>query len=273
MAHFTAPRIGIVGAGPAGISAGIFLKRYNFNVTIFEKKAIGGLISNAWRVENIPIMEPASGETIVNMFKKYISLYNVPIIFEEVLKVTETTITTNKSSYKFDEIIIASGTNPKRIQEFELCDKKIVYEFRDLPDSFDSLAIYGAGDVAFDGAIKAKLSGIRVHIFNRSKKIRALERLVSLALKLGVVYHEEEPIIEVTRENNNVILKTSKNTYKFNSMLIAIGRTGNTDFVKTKSVYVVGDAAHPEIRQASIAIGDGIKIAMKIIQKYKNMST
>jgi len=43
---------GIIGAGPAGISEGVQLKRYGIESTIFERDRIGGLVRNAYLVEN-----------------------------------------------------------------------------------------------------------------------------------------------------------------------------------------------------------------------------
>lgn len=56
--------------------------------------------------------------------------------------------------YFFGKIILVSGTLPKRILEFE-ASNNVVYEYRHLPRHIESLAIFGAGDAAFDGALKA----------------------------------------------------------------------------------------------------------------------
>jgi len=49
-------RIGIVGAGPSGVAAGIFLKRYGYEVELFEREEIGGLIKNAYKVVNLSLI-------------------------------------------------------------------------------------------------------------------------------------------------------------------------------------------------------------------------
>lgn len=260
-------QVGIIGAGPAGISAAVFLKRYGIDVALFEKKRIGGLINNAWRVENIPFFQPLPGKKIVENMKSYLELYNVNIIFEEVKEVYDKRIITEKDMYYFDYIIVASGTVPNRIEELE--GERVYYEFLDLPEKIESLAIYGAGDVAFDGAIQAKILRKNVHIFNRSNRIKALSRLVNIASSLGVIYHESEPIQVVQNKENYVIIHTKKSVYKFDALLLATGRKVDLSFLKTDKVFLIGDVAHPNFRQASIAMGDGIKIAMKIIGEGK----
>ncbi|MBO8160799.1 MAG: NAD(P)/FAD-dependent oxidoreductase [Thermosipho sp. (in: Bacteria)] len=257
-------QIGIIGGGPAGIAAGVFLKRYNINVVIFEKEELGGLLNNAWRVENIPFIKPTSGEKIVDLMKNYVELYKIDVIKEEVKEIYSNLVVTENFQYKFDEIIVAIGTIPNRIEEFE--SSRTFYEFRYLPKNIKKLAIYGAGDVAFDGAIKARLSGIDVHIFNKGDRIKALKRLVNIAKSLKICYHENEKIISVACEDS-LTLSTIKQKYSFDALLLATGRKVDLSIVKSNSVYLIGDVAHPGQRQASIAVGDGIRVAMEIIQR------
>lgn len=258
-------RVGVVGAGPAGITAAVFLCRYNFQVTIFEKDTIGGLIVNAWRVENFPVFYPLPGEAVVEILKNRLLSSTVKVIFEEVVEVQGTVAKTNSNSYEFDKLIVASGTIPVRLTQFEV-DPNVVYEYRLLPESLTSLAIYGAGDVAFDSALKAKEKGVPfIHLFNRTRKIRALPRLVECAKSSGIIYHEGEPIEKV---ESGLKIFTNKAEYDFDALLICVGRKPNTDFIKTssKDLYIVGDA-RGGFRQMSIAIGNAVETAMRIISE------
>ncbi|MBT1248638.1 MULTISPECIES: NAD(P)/FAD-dependent oxidoreductase [unclassified Thermosipho (in: thermotogales)] len=257
-------RVGIVGGGPAGISAAVFLKRYGIDCTIFEKKQLGGMLINAWRVENIPIFKPASGKDIVKNMVSFLNLYKVEVIKDEVVIVEENKIITKKDNYFFDEIIIATGTVPNRIKEFE--NDKVVYEYRDLPKS-KNLAIYGAGDVAFDGAIRARLQGKNVVLFSRSKKIKALPRLYNIAKSLKIKMRLGEKIEEVLNFNDFIKIRTKENIYRFDALLLAIGRKIDLSFLRAKNVHLIGDVAHPNYRQASIAVGDGIMVGMKILRR------
>lgn len=258
-------QVGIVGGGPAGISAAVFLKRAGVDAVIFEKKRLGGLLNNAWRVENIPLIIPESGKKIVKKMISHLNLYKVNVLYEKVEEVYEKRIITEKGSYFFDYVLAAFGTLPNRIKEFE--GSRVAYEFLDLPSDINSLAIYGAGDVAFDGAIQASILGKKVHIFNRGDKIRALPRLIKISKSLNVVYHENTPIENVEHFENNVRIYTKNGIYEFDGLLLATGRRIDLSIIKSYNIPLIGDIAHPNYRQASIAISDGIKIAMNLLRR------
>jgi len=258
--------VGIVGAGPAGVSAAVFLKRCGVRVTIFEKSSVGGLITNAWRIENIPFMTACRGEKVAERLKQALHEHSIDLHHEEVLTVCGNKIVTNQREYSFDKIIVASGTIPKKVLELEV-SKNVVYEYKYLPRTVESLAILGAGDAAFDGALKAFEDGVKsIHIFNRTDKIKAVKRLRDLVEQSNVVYHPQEAIFSAI-QSDKLILRTSKSEYTFDALLICIGRIPNVSFVtKSDTIHIVGDARGC-YRQMSIAVGQAIEAAMKILEE------
>ncbi len=262
-------RIGIVGAGPAGVSAALLLSRYEFNITVFEKESIGGLITNAWRIENFPVFYPITGEKMAEILRDRLTSSPVKVLFLEVTEVLGTTVKTSEGIYDFNKLIIASGTVPVRLPEFEV-DKNVVYEYRFIPKGIRSLAVYGAGDVAFDSALKAKENGVSiVQIFNRGKTIKAAPKLVDYASRSGIIYHGEEPILGV---EPGLRIFTSKSYYQVDALLICIGRKPNLSFVKkgSEDQLIVGDA-RGTFRQMSIAIGNAVETAMKIVSEVHRL--
>lgn len=260
-------RVAVVGAGPAGVAAAIFLKRYGVQVDLFERDRVGGLITNAWRIENIPFIDPCPGEKIIELLQESLRKFSIETIHEEVLEVRDKRLRTKSFEREYDKIIVASGTVPKRITDFEICEE-VVYEFRHLPKGINSLAIYGAGDAAFDGALKAIEKGVKnVHIFNKSRVIKALPRLVELVKSSPIVYHENEPMIEVKHERNLIVV-TNRGSYRFDAILICIGRSPNVGFVteRTQNVHIVGDAAGG-FRQMSIAVGQAVEVCIRMVSE------
>jgi len=80
--------IGIIGAGPSGIACAIQLRRYGLDYLFFEKEDLGGLIKNAFLIENyLGFPEGITGEEFVQLLKKQIKKYKIRIIKEEVVSV------------------------------------------------------------------------------------------------------------------------------------------------------------------------------------------
>jgi thioredoxin reductase len=262
-------RIGIVGAGPSGVAAGIFLKRYGYEVELFEREEIGGLIKNAYKVVNIPYLQPMSGEEIVEIIKRRVKEFALSVNYTEIVEVNGTTIKDVMGrTYHFDKVLVATGTRPKRLPALEV-DERVVYEFLSIPPKTKSLAVYGGGDIAFDGALKALTRGIKeVSIFVRSNNIRAVPELYSEAVEKGIKIMLNEPIICVNPTESLKII-TTKREYSFDALLLAIGREPDTSIIKeSKGVTVVGDAAVNK-RQMSISVAHAIETCMQIVEELR----
>jgi len=109
----------IIGSGPAGITAGIYAKRANLNVAIFEKNAPGGQILNTAEVENYPGFKKVKGfELAQSMFEHLLEL-EVPVIWEEVLSVSidgeKKIIKTEFNTYEARAVLVATGAVPRTL--------------------------------------------------------------------------------------------------------------------------------------------------------------
>lgn len=255
--------VAVIGAGPAGVAASIMLKRYGIEVMLFERRSVGGLLNSAWRVENFPPLEPASGEDLCRRLKERLGRNSIGIISEEVTDILDRTIVTKRAHYVVDYAVVATGTMPKRLASLEM-DSRVVYEYRDIPDGRGATAIYGAGDMAYDGAIRSRLAGRRTLLFARGDKVRAIRPLRETAEKLGVELHLSEPIQHVESEDSRLMITTSTGVYSVEALLICVGRVASLPRIDSDNFEVVGDARGDIYRQASIAIGEGIRSAMRI---------
>lgn len=255
--------VGVVGAGPAGVAASVMLKRYGIEVLLFERRTIGGLLNNAWRVDNFPPLGPASGEDLCKMLKAHLERNKISVMSEEVTDILGRTIVTRKAHYSVDHAVIATGTMPKRLASLEV-DSRVVYEYRDIPNGTRTAAVYGAGDMAYDGAIRSKLAGMKALLFARSDKVRAIEALRTTAAKVGVELHMKEPILKVEAGMTCLSITTPLGVYSVEALLICIGREVSLPVISSDRFEIVGDARGDIFRQASIAVGEGIRSAMRI---------
>ena len=113
--------VAIIGAGPAGITAAIQLKRYGLSPMLFEKEAIGGLLRNANWVENYPgFPNGISGLKLTRLMAQQLKTVGVEGFFEEVLELDYAkevfTLETPKQRVVLRHVIVATGTESNPIE-------------------------------------------------------------------------------------------------------------------------------------------------------------
>ena len=175
-------KVAIIGAGPAGISTAIQLKRYGINPVLFEKGEVGGLLKNANLVENYPgFPEGISGLNLIELFKKQLKNLSLKIFYEEIKRLDYANniflLKTPEKLFYSSIVVIASGTKPKRPTHFEISENaknKIFYEvYPLLKVKKKQIIIIGAGDAAFDYALNlAKNNKITNKFFEKLLQIK-----------------------------------------------------------------------------------------------------
>lgn len=278
-------KIGIIGAGPAGLSCALQLKRYNLNPLIFEKNKISGAVSEAYKIYNLlGFPDGIEGKKFLKKLKETIKKFSLKVIFDEI-KILDYKnnkfYLTGKKIYKFDILIIASGTYPKKFFGFD--DFDILQNIRVKRNK--EIGIIGGSDVAFDYALSLKKAK-NVFILHKSDKPKAIEHLRKLVFKnKNIHYLNNCKIKKIEKINNKIKLSFKKNGkenfLQLDYLLNATGRVEEKRFysenfkneekklVRKGLLYLIGDLNHPKYRQISIAQGDGILTAQKIYEKIK----
>ena len=286
----------IIGAGPAGISAALQLKRYNIRALLIEKDRIGGLLMNANRVENYPgFPEGISGPQLVELFQQQMEKYSISVLKAELTALShkndhiEVSICKQQFSTKY--LVIATGTKPRKMD----------YEIHILPELQDKIysevypliglknnrfLIVGAGDAAFDYALNlADYNGVT--ICNRGTAIKALPLLVRQADTHGNIDYKENIIISELSdtEDGKINIRYCQNgkedTMQADYLIQAIGREAQLDFLSEsfmnidnhsgvkRNMYFIGDVKNGAYRQVAIAVGDGVQAAIAIAAQLK----
>jgi thioredoxin reductase len=280
--------ISIIGAGPAGIAASIQLKRFGYEPVLIEKDKIGGLLWNANLIENYPGFPGGiSGPDLISLMSKQLSHFKIEVQYLNIDHLESEgdryILTTNANKFTADFVVIASGTKPKpiEIRISESVRRSIHQDISNiLSISGKHIVIIGNGDAAFDQAINLSKRN-QVSILNRGNKIKSLELLVDRALAIKSISYLSNAEVESIdlqysnpKDDQRILLINYKTENKLqyslecDEVVFAIGREPQLDFVgqltgKDNCIYV-GDVNNGMFRQATIAIGDGIKAAMKI---------
>lgn len=285
----------IIGAGPAGVAAAIQLKRSGLDLVVFEKEKIGGLLNNANLVENYPGFPGGiTGSDLVALFKEQLESFGIEIIYEQVklLDYDNEIFTVQTISKKTESkaVIIASGTKPKRANDFKISDKiknRIYYEVADLLDLKDQdITIIGAGDAAFDYALNLAKKN-KVTILNHGKNINCLPLLYDRVNKEeSVKYLSQIQVFEINESSTNQLSLKCRNSSEdidiiSDYVILAIGREVSLDFMtknllskkdeleKEELLHFIGDVNGRIYRQTAIAVGEAVLAAMKIERKLR----
>lgn len=181
-------KVAIVGAGPAGLTYAAFLKKYGYDVTIFEKyDYLGGIISHG-----IPDFRLDRGIALEN-FNKIIDL-GIDVQFNKELG---RNITLKQLKKKYDAVFLSFGANKSKIPNIKGKKLPNVYganEFLEsqkvLELSGKNVIVIGAGDVAMDMARTAKKWGANVLVvyYREEKNMKADKEQLALAKQEGIEF-------------------------------------------------------------------------------------
>jgi thioredoxin reductase (NADPH) len=145
----------IVGSGPAGMTAGIYAKRYMMDCIVIGPE-VGGIATGAHDIENWPGFK-GPGMDLMNKFKEHLLSFGVPLVEEFVKGIAKEgdifKVETDKEEYRARTVLLAMGTKRKKLDvpgEDRLFGKGVSYcatcdcvFFRD-----KTVAVVGGGDAA-----------------------------------------------------------------------------------------------------------------------------
>lgn len=253
----------IIGGGPAGIACAVQLKRYGYDPLIIEKDAIGGLLRNAWRIDNYPgYPEGIRGADLVIKLRQHLERFEIRNLKNEIRNLNYSSnrfhLESDLEVFQCDILVIATGTKPKH----RGAGFTEVFPLRNIKGK--RIAIVGAGDAAFDYAMSLAAQN-EVHIHNRGTRIRCIPALLEIANK----------------EENITYFENSSPAGNYDYTIFATGREPDLSCVspdllnlraeleRQGQLYFIGDVTNGMARQTSIAAGDGMRAAMAIIDRIR----
>lgn len=191
--------VAIVGAGPAGSAAAVQCRRLGLSVALMDGAGrAGGLIENAWSIENDPATGgPIGGPEYATRLRTALARFGVEVVPWEVKSVTGNFVLEGEMApLAAKAVVLATGTRPLPAGipgELEVAGNALYYEVAPaLAVRPTSALVIGGGEAAFDYALSLAGGGAQVTIAIRASNHQANDRLAAAV--------EASPAITVTTQ-------------------------------------------------------------------------
>lgn len=291
----------IIGAGVAGMTSAIYLKRSGMNVALFEKNYVGGQINKTYTIKNYPGFKEIDGPTLSLAILEQVKDLNAPIIYEEVLNINDNgeykEIETNKQKYISKTLIIASGKKERHLNlenEKELIGKGISWCATCDGNFFKGMdvAVVGGGNTAMEDALYLSNICNKVYVINRSNTFRADSILLEqVQNKENIEIIRDKVVKKLIKKEDKLqgIFLNDGTKLEISGLFLAIGSDpvieflGNIEIELDKNyivvdnkmktnidgIYACGDIIKKDLYQIVTAAGEGA-IAANSVKDYLN---
>ena len=298
----------IIGAGPAGYTAGIYCSRARHDTLLISGILPGGQLMNTTDVENYPgFSDGIMGPDLMTVMRKQTEKMGTKIIDDEVTSVDfknrPLKVKTASEEFEARAVIVCTGANPRKIGlegEQTFAGKGVSYcatcdgaFFRD-----QELIVVGGGDSAMEEAIFLTKFASVVHIVHRKEEFRASKIMQERALsneKIKVHFNFTVKEIHGDQKFQQVVLNNTKTNedkiLEAGGLFIAIGHEPNSAVFQDQieldgngyiiiknntetsmtGVFCAGDVHDHRYRQAVTAAGFGCMAAIDV-DKYLSES-
>jgi len=299
----------IIGAGPAGMTAGIYACRLGLKTLIITKNIGGQLAKKAVLIDNYPGFEKISGPELIKKMENHLRSQPIEIILEEATKVKKEkeifiVRTSNKKIFKAKAVILASGSDPRPLEipgEKEFMGKGVSYcSVCDGPIFKDKVvAVIGGGNAGFETAFFLTRIAQKIYILESTSKLGANktnQELVEKSKKVKIITNALLKKIQGEKFVNSIIY-VDKQTGKeekleVDGVFVEVGyqpatsyAKGLVDFnekdeikvefetcqTKTPGLFAAGDLNTGPFKQIVTAAGEGAKAALAAYNYIENL--
>lgn len=226
----------IVGAGPGGLTAGLYAGRSKLNVIAIEQGLPGGELLNTEGIEDYPGFEFIRGIELAERFEKHALKFGLQIVTDSVKNIRRDgpvfVVESETKQYRSLSVIVTAGGSPVKLGvpgEIEFAGRGVSYcaicdgaFFRD-----QVIAVVGGGDSAVEEGTFLTKYGSKVYVIHRRDQFRAQavlqERLLSNP--------KAEPIW-------NSVVKEIKGSESVESIMLENVKTGEVSELPVQGVFV-----------------------------------
>jgi thioredoxin reductase (NADPH) len=290
----------IIGAGPAGLTAGIYLSRARMKTLIVNEGTVGGQLVLTHEIANYPGVENINGYQLANIMKKQAKSFgceingNVSVKDIDLPGEIKTVTLSDGSVMTSDALILSPGGRSRTLNvagEDNFKGKGISYCATCDGDFFTGkeIVVVGGGNSALEEAVSLTKYASKVTIVHQFDHFQAFENAVEEASNNTKIHFLMESTITAFHGKENLESVDIKNlksgeiyNFKTDGTFIFIGYLPNTEFLKDKvdlnkwgeivvkndmstdieGVYAAGDSTAKKYRQVTTAVGDGTIAAL-----------
>ena len=289
----------IVGAGPAGLTAALYLRRAEKSVLLLEKGAFGGQITYSPKIENYPGIESASGNEIAEKIVGQVMDLGADVEVDEAIAIEDKgaykTVVGKEASYDGKAVVIATGAKHRMLgldgeenyvgeglSFCAVCDGAF-YKGKDV------IVVGGGNSAKQEAILLAKLCNKVTMVQNLAELTgeKVLTEEVLATENIDVIY--SSLVTEYLAEDGalcGVKIRSQENgeekDLKADGVFLAIGlvpdckafdnlmeldkwgyaASGENCDTKTGGIFVAGDCLAKKVRQISTATADGVNAAL-----------
>lgn len=292
----------IIGSGPAGWTAAIYLARANLSPIVYTGAEVGGQLTTTTDIENFPGFPDAKdGPELMDDMEKQAKRYGARVVYEEVEDVDLSTrpfvLRTGSGQVKSHAVIICTGASPRMLglESEKTFWNRGVHTCAVCDGGFyrgKTVAVVGGGDSAMEEATYLTKFAREVVIVHRRDSFRASPIMVERALenpKIRVAWNSEvvdvlgDDFITGLRLRDTVTGEESE--IEVGGLFLAIGHTPNSAFLQgvlelneagyvvpaepwrtrtsVEGIFAAGDVMDDYFRQAVTAAGTGCMAALE----------
>ena len=285
--------VAIIGGGPAGLTAALYLGRAHIPCIVFDTDVCGGQLASSPLLENVPGFYGPGVDLAMKMLDEINKYPSVQIAnFTKVVKVEpvskdEQLLTLEDGAkMRFQYVICATGSNPIKLPQLEsehthycvTCDGPL-YENK-------TVAIICGGNTALQYALELTKYAAKIYICTNEDSLRGEETMRERVIN--------EPKIEIRTNftaasfDGKVLEQDNGPSLTVDGIFVAIGYRTNTDYFdvfknkgcfltdinfniispeqKFTNIYAVGDCRYKPFNQVVIAMSEGCQAALSIIR-------
>ena len=282
----------IIGAGPGGLTAGIYGARAGLKTLLIEKAFQGGQMVTTDKIDNYPGIMSVIGPDLSNIMFEQAKQFGMETEFKDVLSIgvegNIKRVVTSEWVYEAKAVILAMGAVPRKLgleNEEVLTGRGISY-CANCDGGFYKdkvVAIVGGGDTAVEDALYLSRIAKKVYLIHRRDSLRAVNYLQTKLFESNVEIIWDSEVTKLYSEQTLTGIEiTNKKDHTtrdidLDGIFVAIGSVPSTDFVKdlvdlneegyiitdencktsVDGIFAVGDVRQKRLRQIVTAAADG----------------